>query len=97
MTTPPAAPRDVVQWALTGIVAQQCQSAGPCEHPPCDCAVEAMHVVFEKLAAAGLAVVPVVATDGMLEAGWAHTGDPCWKENVAQAWAVMIAAAQEGE
>lgn len=29
-------------------------------------------------------------SDAMLDAGWEHTGDPCWKHNVADAWRVMI-------
>lgn len=29
-------------------------------------------------------------TDCMLDAGWEHTGDPCWKENVADAWRAMV-------
>lgn len=32
-------------------------------------------------------------TDRMLEAGWPHTADPCWKEDVARAWDAMINAA----
>lgn len=29
-------------------------------------------------------------TGNMLDAGWEHTGDPCWKENVADAWRAMV-------
>ena len=88
MTAPPAAPRDVLMRELAkhwGVQPVGSMVGGFADR------------LLAALAAAGLAVVPVVATDGMLEAGWAHTGDPCWKENVAQAWAVMVAAAQERE
>ena len=29
-------------------------------------------------------------TDSMIEAGFQHTGDPCWPENVKDAWRAMI-------
>ena len=29
-------------------------------------------------------------TDAMAEEGFQHTGDPCWPENVKQAWRAMI-------
>lgn len=32
-------------------------------------------------------------TKEMLEAGWEHTDDPCWREDVAEAWRAMIDAA----
>lgn len=32
-------------------------------------------------------------TGAMKEAGFEHTGDPCWPENVGHAWSAMIDAA----
>jgi len=32
-------------------------------------------------------------TDEMVEAGWQHTGDPCWKENAVDTWRAMIEVA----
>lgn len=30
------------------------------------------------------------ATVEMKEAGFQHTGDPCWPENVGEAWTAMV-------
>lgn len=46
---------------------------------------------------AGLAIVPIEPTEKMVEAGFQHTGDPCWHEDVARAYRAMLAAAKEGE
>lgn len=43
---------------------------------------------------AGFAVVPLVPTEAMLEAGFVHTADPCWIEDVAKAYRAMVSAAQ---
>ena len=32
-------------------------------------------------------------TEPMVEAAWEHTSDPCWRENVADAWRAAIDAA----
>ena len=32
-------------------------------------------------------------TEPMVEAAWEHTADPCWRENVADAWRAAIDAA----
>lgn len=48
------------------------------------------------LAEAGWAVVPVEPTPAMISAGWKHTADPCWPEDVAKCYRAMIAAAREG-
>lgn len=43
---------------------------------------------------AGFVIVPRVATEAMARAGWEHTGDPCWLENVGEAWSAMIQESQ---
>ena len=32
-------------------------------------------------------------TDAMIDEAWEHTADPCWRENVADAWRAAIDAA----
>ena len=41
----------------------------------------------------GWQYVPVEPTDEMLEVGWDRVADPCWKEDVAEAYRAMLAAA----
>lgn len=36
-------------------------------------------------------------SDQMAEAGFQHTGDPCWPENVKEAWRAMIDEALKTE
>lgn len=44
---------------------------------------------------AGHKAVPLDPTDEMVEAGFEHTGDPCWHENIKAAYRAMLAAAPE--
>jgi hypothetical protein len=41
----------------------------------------------------GWKLVPITPTEDMADAGMAHTADPCWKENVKDAYRAMLAAA----
>ena len=45
----------------------------------------------------GRQYVPVEPTDAMLEVGWDRMADPCWKEDVAEAYRAMLAAAPKPE
>jgi len=49
------------------------------------------------LAEAGYAICPREPTDKMAEAGFEHTGDPCWQDNVKEAWRAMCDAAPKPE
>lgn len=53
--------------------------------------------LIQSLLEAGYAIVPIEPTEKMVEAGFQHTGDPCWHEDVARAYRAMLAAAKEGE
>ncbi len=50
--------------------------------------------VFSEIGNAGLMIVPKEPTEAMLEAGFVHTADPCWIEDVAKAYRAMVSAAQ---
>ena len=54
----------------------------------------AARAVIVALQREGWAVVPMEPTEAMIEAGWPHTADPCWQEDVAKCWRAMIAAAR---
>ncbi len=50
--------------------------------------------VLSEIENAGYVVVPKEPTEAMLEAGFVHTGDPCWLEDVAKAYRAMVSAPQ---
>lgn len=65
------------------------------EHMKCDAtglspAVASVFLTgFDEAAHAAIAAMRE-PTDEMAEAGFQHTADPCWQENVKEAWRAMI-------
>ncbi len=47
----------------------------------------------EQAVPAGWKMVPIEPTEEMIEAGYEHTADPCWRENYIEAYKASVAAA----
>lgn len=52
-----------------------------CRHPPCECADDLARAAIDAMRE---------PTEEMVWAGFEHTGDPCWQDDVKKAYRAMI-------